>query len=310
MAKSPILFSTSDLMDFVGVMDPLVPGFGAEAMPARGFSAALEAYPLPGMLIFNVDVQCLRARVPEDAREYSVTLANSGHARVERPGGHTELEPGAIHVLDPRLPFDLRATESFDSLVVRVDRDLVERHAVAGSSDRLSISPTLDRKSPEGRAFASYAEFVWSEIRGPDSAFRHPLVATEVGHAMAALLAQACSRAGAPCDPVIGGVRLRRAEEFLLAHLTTQVSAADAAEFVGVSVRSLSRTFRARYGMGPMTFLRERRFEAARAALDAAAPELETVTDIALRHGFAHLGRFSVEYRRRFGERPSETLSR
>jgi AraC-like DNA-binding protein len=59
-----------------------------------------------------------------------------------------------------------------------------------------------------------------------------------------------------------------------------------------------------------MTFLRERRFEAARAALEAATPERETVTDIALRHGFSHLGRFSAEYRRRFGERPSETLSR
>jgi AraC-like DNA-binding protein len=40
-----------------------------------------------------------------------------------------------------------------------------------------------------------------------------------------------------------------------------------------------------------------------------AQPE-ESVTEIAMQWGFTHMGRFSIEYRQRFGERPSETLSR
>jgi AraC-like DNA-binding protein len=32
--------------------------------------------------------------------------------------------------------------------------------------------------------------------------------------------------------------------------------------------------------------------------------------NVALRCGFAHCGRFSVEYRRRYGETPSQTLKR
>ena len=36
----------------------------------------------------------------------------------------------------------------------------------------------------------------------------------------------------------------------------------------------------------------------------------ESVTEIAMQWGFTHMGRFSIEYRRRFGESPSETLSR
>ena len=36
-----------------------------------------------------------------------------------------------------------------------------------------------------------------------------------------------------------------------------------------------------------------------------AQPE-ESITEIAMAWGFSHMGRFSVEYRRRFGERPSE----
>ena len=35
-----------------------------------------------------------------------------------------------------------------------------------------------------------------------------------------------------------------------------------------------------------------------------------TVKEVATRWGFSHLGRFSRDYQRRFGEAPSETLSR
>ncbi len=49
--------------------------------------------------------------------------------------------------------------------------------------------------------------------------------------------------------------------------------------------------------------------ERARQALLGPEPA-SSVTGIALDWGFAHLGRFSVEYRERFGECPSQTLRR
>ena len=36
----------------------------------------------------------------------------------------------------------------------------------------------------------------------------------------------------------------------------------------------------------------------------------ESITEIAGRWGFSHMGRFAVEYRKRFGEPPSQTLRR
>jgi transcriptional regulator GlxA family with amidase domain len=58
-----------------------------------------------------------------------------------------------------------------------------------------------------------------------------------------------------------------------------------------------------------MSLLRRTRLLEARAELEAAPPGA-TVTRVALDCGFTHLGRFSQEYVRRFGERPSETLQR
>ena len=62
-------------------------------------------------------------------------------------------------------------------------------------------------------------------------------------------------------------------------------------------------------GRSPQAVLRDIRFEAARRELLQGSPDTK-VMDVALRCGLPHLGRFSVEYRRRYGETPSQTLKR
>jgi AraC-like DNA-binding protein len=61
-------------------------------------------------------------------------------------------------------------------------------------------------------------------------------------------------------------------------------------------------------GMGPKRYLMLRHLHLARQALREAAPDANTVTDIATRFGFWQLGRFSIKYRALFGEAPSATL--
>lgn len=77
----------------------------------------------------------------------------------------------------------------------------------------------------------------------------------------------------------------------------------------GVTERSLRKAFRFVYGLTPYRCLRTHRMRQARQALIDAAPAAN-VTSIATQFGFLELGRFSVEYRSAFGERPSETLRR
>jgi AraC-like DNA-binding protein len=57
-----------------------------------------------------------------------------------------------------------------------------------------------------------------------------------------------------------------------------------------------------------MAFWRRARFEAARRDLFLADPDETSVTEVAHRYRFAHLGRFAVAYRWLFGESPIETL--
>ncbi len=58
-----------------------------------------------------------------------------------------------------------------------------------------------------------------------------------------------------------------------------------------------------------MEFLKRVRMRLARQQLLQAGPG-RSVTFIALECGFAHLGRFAAEYKRYFGESPSDTIKR
>jgi AraC-like DNA-binding protein len=60
-----------------------------------------------------------------------------------------------------------------------------------------------------------------------------------------------------------------------------------------------------------MSYVRRHRLERVREELLSLDPAAGvTVTDVALRHGFAHTGRFAAAYRERFGELPSATMRR
>ncbi len=78
---------------------------------------------------------------------------------------------------------------------------------------------------------------------------------------------------------------------------------------IGTSRRSLEAIVLERTGKAPWEYLRWRRLWQARSLLSR--PEAgTTVTDVALRLGFWHLGRFAAAYAAAFGERPSLTLAR
>lgn len=78
---------------------------------------------------------------------------------------------------------------------------------------------------------------------------------------------------------------------------------------VGISERSLQYAFRAYVNMSPLIYLRYCRLSRARASLRTADPQLTTVTEVAMRFGFLHLGRFARDYKQVFHEAPSTTLA-
>jgi AraC-like DNA-binding protein len=112
---------------------------------------------------------------------------------------------------------------------------------------------------------------------------------------------------------VVNGARRRvakRAQEFLEERYWDSVHMEELCRAAGVGVRTLQRCFREYFDLTISDYLRVLRLNAARRELAAVEPGQVSVTTVATRHGFAHLGRFSLEFRDRFGESPRETLAR
>ena len=95
---------------------------------------------------------------------------------------------------------------------------------------------------------------------------------------------------------------LAQFEEVLASHSHEQLSTAALAGAMGVPERTLRRRCATSLGMSPGRYARLRRLNFVRTALRHADPETVSVGEIARRHGFSELGRFSVAYRTLFGE--------
>lgn len=118
----------------------------------------------------------------------------------------------------------------------------------------------------------------------------------------------------APCLPARSDWMVRRRDEtirkaecFLRAQLDRSFDSRSLAVLLGIGERRVERLFNEAYGLSPSRWHHIARLNAARHALMRAGGG-ERVTDIASRFGFAHLSRFSSEYRQIFGEYPRDTL--
>jgi transcriptional regulator GlxA family with amidase domain len=102
--------------------------------------------------------------------------------------------------------------------------------------------------------------------------------------------------------------RVRRAQEYLLADLDRPFRLPELAKATHSSGRNLQIAFAQAYGVGPMEWFRAIRLQAVHRELREESSSATRIAEVAMRWGFSHLGRFSTEYRKLFGETPSQTL--
>ena len=102
---------------------------------------------------------------------------------------------------------------------------------------------------------------------------------------------------------------IRRAERFIDDCDEAPVRIDALCEAACTSVSRLERAFRETFGVSPRRFLMLKRLAAVRRELLRGSPGT-SITAVACRWGFFHLGRFSQEYRQHFAELPSHTLRR
>jgi AraC-like DNA-binding protein len=179
---------------------------------------------------------------------------------------------------------------------------------------RLELAPRLNLTTGYGHSIAHYVQLAMSDLAEAGAVSWSAITAglfeqfiicrllLSHPHNYSEALQKRCETPIAPRD-------VKRAVDFMEANLHSPITLADIVEAAGVPGRTLLKHFDHFRGVSPMRYLRNARFERVHEALRCADPS-ERVTEIALKWGFEHMGRFAVEYHKRFGESPSQTLKK
>ncbi len=102
---------------------------------------------------------------------------------------------------------------------------------------------------------------------------------------------------------------VREAENYMFAYLDRPITLLEICEAIGVSERTLIYAFRERTGVSPKAYLKALKLNRLRQDLKDADPYTDSVHQIARHWGLDHSGALAADYKRLFGELPSQTLA-
>lgn len=312
-------FCTDDL-DVIRVIgsEVLVPHHVDALAPLRP-NARLNAAKLGGTTLAYMDYKSkMRLTAPTTERTFFITLPLTGRAEASRGSrGGREYAPsapgkGVAFASDEWGQITLGA--GYQQFFLRIERPTLEAK-LSGLLDRDVTAPlrfefSVDLQRPTLRTWVDCMNLLRSTLeRGPD-AETPPLLADKIEDMVLTglLVGQPNNYSEALHTPhqLCRPRTVKLVIDLMEAQPEQHLSLSDMARVAGVSARTLQDAFKRYVGISPTAYLRDVRLHRVRAELTNATSQV-SVTEVASRWGFTHLGRFSAAYRQRFGESPSQT---
>lgn len=226
--------------------------------------------------------------------------------------------PPAANGLPITLPggLDVVLDAGHDHIILLISIDLLERDFPAELLPRLLEAAARRRLAGTPAKLERFGQWqlgVLAEALQRPDAFRHAAAVhafeQDILRQIAAIVTSTRESRRLARAP-LRRLGLDRALAYLRSNDPARIKISDLCRIAGVSERTLEYGFREAVGLGPMSYLRRQRLHAARRALLTANVDAANVTGIAHSLGFVELGRFAAQYRRLFGELPSQTMTR
>lgn len=312
-------FRSSDLAQFRSYLSAT---YCAHRIHQRKSRAPLNAVhnwvPLTSMslnyLQYGADVEI----DPENFEEfYMLEFPQSGAVNLQYGNERLVNRPGRAVLLSPERRIRSRWSADCGQRMIKIAKSSVDRVASAllgrAPTRTIVFDPAVDLGSDPGMSIERLSNFLFDQHEAGPGVVGIKAVSQELEQALiTALLLGLPNSASAALDARCSSAtphHVRRVVDYIEQHLADDICLAHLVELSGVSQRALYAGFERFIGMPPSAFIRNRRLDRARDDLERRDESL-TVARVAMRWNFSHLGRFSSEYRKRFGERPSETLQR
>lgn len=247
---------------------------------------------------------------------YLLQIPLSGGAAISNGSARYYSCPDRAAVLNPHLPTTMIWDEGCRQILVRIERKAFQEHLSqllgATAEQPLTFDGPLDLTSQAGAALCGLVMHLVDQAdAGQSSLSAGGLLARQLESVILSGVLEAgphnYTRYLRPARSAVAPRHVRRAEAFIRDNLDSPISLEHVAAAAGVTPRALQLGFRSFRNASPMALVRTERLRRVHEDLMAGAPGL-TVTEVATRWGFAHLGRFAQAYKDKYGQSPSKTL--
>lgn len=229
----------------------------------------------------------------------------------------TDISSGVV--AGPYQQFSTKWNPECSKLLIKINRLALEQH-LSGMLGKTLTRPLdfemgVDLRSPASASLLHMVQWLVAELENSHSLLnKAPLAYTQYEEMLMWVLLNSqpnnYSDELASITPVAAPHYVHSVEDYINEHCAEPITLTQLVEMSGVSGRTLLEGFRRHKGTSPMKYLKSVRMERVHTDLRNADPAEKSVTDIALAWGFTQLGKFSGEYKQRFGEPPSETLKK
>jgi AraC-like DNA-binding protein len=239
-----------------------------------------------------------------------------GEEQIQLGKQHVLCNPRMGTVINAHMPTVINHTPNTEKLIIRIDRSLIERHCqqLLGRTlrNRIEFDSGIPLDTEAGARWLRMVSWVYDSLSVDETL--SPLMAAQLECGLVDMLLtnqpNSYSTEISSEGPSLAPSFVKRVERYIEENAHEPISIVDMAEHAGVSSRSLFTGFRRFRNTSPMLFLKEVRLRRVNEELQRLSCGSDTVTAVAFRWGFGHLGHFTTDYKRRFGESPSETLAR
>ena len=200
-------------------------------------------------------------------------------------------------------------------LAIRMPADLLQREARSLDGRPLRAPFAVSGPIPASSPVLHVADFFIDVLERPGGLFDgRSLAARELECAFLAVLIENTPNnyrelVERHSGDVASAAHVRRAEEYIEAHLLEPFTLGDLAAVAGVIGRALKQAFVRYRGIPPLAVRREWRLNRARWQLERSVPGV-SIGAVAWEHGYASASAFAKRYIERFGEAPRGTLRR
>lgn len=259
----------------------------------------------------------VRVEVSELGRDHLVIVPASGLSTITNEDRVAHTSPVMAAVPHPGTRLTLECGRDAAHLVVRIDRQALELHLsrlLGRTVDHpIEFDLELDLSAGSASRWNFAVQMLHAELFDHESLLHNNVGLGQLEEfIMSSLLyTQPSNYSELLARPAGQSVRgaVRRSCDYIERNLSEHLTVQMIAKAADVSVRTLQNQFMEDLRQTPTAYVKNRRLERVRADLADSRPGSGvTVTDVASRWGFTHLGRFAVTYRSRFGETPSQTL--